>query len=118
MTSFLETYGNRRMLVMLLLGFSSGLPLALTRGTLQAWMTSEGVDITLIGAFSLVGLPYTLKFLWAPLLDRFTPPFLGRRRGWIILSQFTLSICIMFLGFSDPKTSLERVAVLALVMAF
>jgi len=71
------------MLVTLLTGFSSGLPLLLTGGTLQAWLVDAKVDLASIGLFSLVGLPYTLKFLWAPLFDRFVPPFLGRRRGWI-----------------------------------
>ena len=71
------------MLVALVMGFSSGLPLLLTLTVLQAWMKEEGVDLALIGAVTLVGLPYTLKFLWAPLLDRFTLPFLGRRRGWL-----------------------------------
>ena len=76
---------NRRIVVILLLGFSSGLPLALSGGTLQAWLTVEGVDIKTIGLFSLVGLPYTLKFLWSPILDRFSVPLFGRRRGWVFI---------------------------------
>ena len=76
----LRTFFSGRMLTALLMGFSSGLPLLLVGGTLQAWLKDEGVRIEEIGLFALVGLPYTLKFLWAPLFDRFTPRFLGRRR--------------------------------------
>lgn len=80
---YLDIFRNRRIGAMLLLGFASGLPLALTSGTLQAWMTVEGLDIRTIGLFSLVGQAYIFKFLWAPLMDRFTPPLMGRRRGWL-----------------------------------
>ena len=90
------------MLVTLLMGFACGLPLLLTISVLQAWMKEEGVDLTVIGMMSLVGLPYTLKFLWAPVLDRFTLPFLGRRRGWLLIAQVTLIFSISGLGFSDP----------------
>ena len=90
------------MLVTLLMGFACGLPLLLTISVLQAWMKEEGVDLTVIGMMSLVGLPYTLKFLWAPVLDRFTLPFLGRRRGWLLIVQVTLIFSISGLGFSDP----------------
>ena len=83
---------------MLLLGFSSGLPLALTGGTLQAWMTVEGVDLRTIGIFTLVGLPYTLKFLWSPMMDRYVPRLLGRRRGWMLITQGTLALFIMVWG--------------------
>ena len=74
-----------RMLVAFLMGFSCGVPLLLTSSVLQAWMTEQGVNLSTIGLFSLVGLPYTLKFLWAPVFDRFTLPLFGRRRGWICL---------------------------------
>ena len=84
------------MLVALLMGFACGLPLLLTLSLLQAWMKEEGVDLTVIGLMALVGLPYTLKFLWAPFLDRFTLPFFGRRRGWLLIAQ-------LFLIFSHPK---------------
>jgi len=90
------------MLVTLLMGFACGLPLLLTITVLQAWMKDQGVDLTVIGMISLVGLPYTLKFLWAPVLDRFTLPFLGRRRGWLLIAQVTLIFSISGLGFSDP----------------
>ena len=74
-----------RLGIMLPLGFASGLPLALTGGTLQAWLTEAGLDLTTIGLFAYVGLPYTLKFLWAPVMDRIVPPWLGHRRGWMIV---------------------------------
>jgi len=90
------------MLVAFLMGFSSGLPLLLTLTVLQAWMKEEGVDLTVIGAVTLVGLPYTLKFVWAPVLDRFTPPFLGRRRGWLLVIQLALMGAVAGLGRTDP----------------
>jgi len=109
---------NRRLLVMLPLGFASGLPLALSSGTLQAWLTVAGIDIRSIGLFSLAGLPYTLKFLWSPLLDRFIPPFLGRRRGWIVIFQAGLCLVTAQLGFQDPVRALKLFGVSALAMAF
>src|SRR3954467_10792219 len=80
----LNVFRSRKIFLLLLLGFSSGLPLALTAGTLQAWLTVEGVDLKTIGWFALVGQPYTYKFLWAPLMDRYALPFLGRRRGGLV----------------------------------
>jgi PAT family beta-lactamase induction signal transducer AmpG len=115
---FLRVYGNRRVLCLVGLGFSSGLPLALTAGTLQAWMTTEKVDLTLIGIFSLVGLPYTLKMLWSPLLDRFAVPWLGRRRGWILVSQVLLAAAILLLGMTSPRSAPALVAGMALAVAF
>ena len=85
--SLADVLGNRRVAAALTLGFASGLPFALSQGTLQGWLAETGLNIKTIGWFTLVGLPYNLKFLWAPLLDRFVPPFLGRRRGWIVLLQ-------------------------------
>jgi PAT family beta-lactamase induction signal transducer AmpG len=79
---------------MLPLGFASGLPLALTGGTLQAWLTEAGLDLTTIGLFAYVGLPYTLKFLWAPVMDRIVPPWLGHRRGWMIVTQTGLALAL------------------------
>lgn len=99
-------------------GFSSGLPLLLTASTLQAWMVDAKVDITVIGLFSLVGLPYTLKFLWAPLMDRYVPPFLGRRRGWMLMAQLALMASIAAVGFSDPAARPAAVAALVLAVAF
>jgi PAT family beta-lactamase induction signal transducer AmpG len=107
-----------RMAVVLLTGFSCGIPLGLTGGTLQAWMKSEELDITLSGIFSLVGLPYTLKFLWAPFMDRFVPPFLGRRRGWMMIAQIALTLGIAAMAFVDPKQSLALMGTLAVMVAF
>jgi MFS transporter, PAT family, beta-lactamase induction signal transducer AmpG len=118
MGNWLKIYGNRRVLNLLGLGFSSGLPLALTGGTLQAWLMTEKVDLTIIGIFSLVGLPYALKVFWAPLMDRFTPPWLGRRRGWIITIQLLLVISIFCMGYSSPGSFPMLVAFTAMAIAF
>lgn len=109
---------NRRVVAVLFLGFSSGLPLALSGGTLQAWLTVEGVDIKTIGLFSLVGLPYTLKFLWSPMMDRFVIPLFGRRRGWIILSQIGLIGIISGMSVTSPQNALWLLAVLAFLLTF
>ncbi|MEA3347742.1 MAG: AmpG family muropeptide MFS transporter, partial [Pseudomonadota bacterium] len=106
------------MLVSLLMGFACGLPLLLTISILQAWMKEAGVDIKVIGLFSLVGLPYTLKFLWAPVMDRFTLPFLGRRRGWLLLFQLTLMLAIAVLGLTNPLASPLLVALAAFMVTF
>ena len=113
-----EIYANPRMLLMLVLGFSSGIPLALTGGTLSAWLVAEGVDIKTIGIFSLVGLPYAFKFAWSPLMDRFVPPFLGRRRGWMLMTQLALIAAISALGFFNPASMLVMTAMMALGLAF
>ncbi len=117
-SSYFKIFYNRRMAVMILLGFSSGLPLPLTSGTLQAWLTVAGVDLQTIGIFSLVGLPYALKFLWSPLMDRFVPPWLGRRRGWIIPTQLCLMCGITAMAFASPQYAPLALAVLALIVAF
>src|ERR1700736_480633 len=95
-----------RLLVIIFLGFSSGLPLALSGSTLLVWMTESGVNLGTIGLFALVGTPYTIKFLWAPLIDALDVPVLsrrfGRRRGWLLLSQVLLIVAIVLLGRSDP----------------
>ncbi|HIF03283.1 MAG TPA: MFS transporter [Nitrospinaceae bacterium] len=114
----LKLLANRRVLTVAFLGFASGLPLALTGGTLQAWMAVEGVDLKTIGIFSLVGLPYALKFFWAPLLDRYALPFLGRRRGWILGTQFVLIGLIILLGLTSPKDTPWLVASIALLLTF
>jgi PAT family beta-lactamase induction signal transducer AmpG len=107
-----------RMLVALLMGFCSGLPLLLTGSVLQAWLRDSGVDLTHIGFFALAGLPYTLKFLWAPALDRFTP-LLGRRRGWLLLIQLALTGALVWLSWSQPAPdALLPVSVAALLVAF
>ena len=109
---------NRRMLVALVMGFSCGLPLLLTLSVLQAWMKETGVDLTTIGLMSLVGLPYTLKFFWAPLFDRYALPFLGRRRGWLLVSQLSLMVSLIWLGFSNPVDHPWLLALAALAVAF
>lgn len=102
---------------MLPLGFASGLPLALTAGTLQAWLTVTGIDLKTIGLFTLVGLPYTLKFLWSPLMDRFVPPWLGRRRGWMASAQAALLAGIVAMAVTGPESP-WTLAALALMVAF
>ena len=104
--TLLEALGDRRMAAILLLSFASGLPLNLTGFTLQAWLADAHVDIRTIGKFSLVGLPYVFKFLWAPLLDRYVPPLMGRRRGWILMFQLGLSIGIGAMAFGSPTEAL------------
>ncbi len=106
------------MLVATLMGFASGLPLLLTGSVLQAWMKDEGVDLGTIGLFALVGLPYTLKFLWAPLMDRFTPNGLGRRRGWLLLFQVALISALLLLSVSQPAIDPWWLAVAALLVTF
>ncbi len=106
------------MTAVLLLSFASGLPFNLTNFTLQAWLASAGLAIKTIGFLSLVALPYNFKFLWAPLLDRFTPPNLGRRRGWILIFQASLAVCIGTMGFCSPTKELYVLAVVAIILAF
>lgn len=118
MNAYLEIFRSRRVAVIFLLGFASGLPLALTGGTLQAWMTVSGVDIVTIGIFTLVGIPYTWKFLWSPFMDRFVPPFLGRRRGWIVLMQLLLMLAIAAMGSLNPAVAPWALAGLAIIAAF
>ena len=107
-----------RLLVVTLLGFASGLPLALTGQAMQAWLTVEGLDLATIGFLSLVGLPYTFKFLWAPLMDRFDLPWLGRRRGWLVLTQLALAGALLLLAGTSPKDSIRLFALIAVTVAF
>jgi PAT family beta-lactamase induction signal transducer AmpG len=118
MKSILSVFRSPRLFWVLLLGFSSGIPLALTGTTLQAWMATEKIDLTIIGVFSLVGLPYSVKYLWAPVMDRFIPPFLGRRRGWMLVTQLGLVLAIAAMAFSDPAGATTLFAVLAFLVAF
>lgn len=111
-------FGSRRIFLLLLLGFASGLPLALTGATLQAWLAVEGIDIRTIGWFALVGQPYVYKFLWAPLMDRYRLPFLGRRRGWLALTQVLLLVSIGIMGGISPREAPLVLAALAVVVAF
>ena len=117
----LGVYLRPRVLIVLFLGFSSGLPLALSGSTLLFWMSERGVDLGTIGLFALVGLPYTVKFLWAPLVDALDVPVLsprlGRRRGWLVLTQLWLMAAILLLGFCDPASNLSLVAAGGLMLA-
>lgn len=117
-----RVYFDRRILVILGLGFASGLPLALSGATLSYWLAGEGVSKAAIGAFALLALPYSLKFLWAPFLDRMRPPFglarLGRRRGWAIAVQAALAGAILALGLTEPATAPLATALAALAVAF
>lgn len=116
--SLFGVYFTPRMLLILLFGFSSGLPLLLIGGTLQAWLTDAQLDIVAIGKFALVGLPYTLKFLWAPFIDTIKLPFLTQRRAWGVLIQLALVGSLVLLAMSDPATNLAQFALLSFVVAF
>ncbi|HWP94917.1 MAG TPA: MFS transporter [Gammaproteobacteria bacterium] len=116
--SYRQLFANPRVAAVTFLAFASGLPLALTSGTLQAWLATAGVDIRTIGVFSLVGLPYTLKFLWAPVMDRFVPPWLGRRRGWMLLTQLALAGGIFAMSLLDPPRHILLLGALAFLVAF
>ena len=115
---FLDVFRSKRMAVLFLLGFSGGIPLLLTGQTLQAWMSAAGVELDRIADLSAIGLAYTLKWAWAPLLDRYRLPFLGRRRGWCLLLQITLIGAIAALGAIDPHRHPLELAAMALVVAF
>lgn len=117
-TNWREAIFNRRMLICVFTGFASGLPFFVLIQLLPAWLKEEGVSLAEIGLFALVGVPYTWKFLWSPLMDRYVPPFLGRRRGWMLLTQLALLVTIGGLGMLQPQISLQSVAVLALAVAF
>ncbi len=114
----LRTLFKKNMLIAFLMGVASGLPLLLAGKTLQGWMTVQDVKLSTIGFFGLAGLPYTLKFLWAPLFDRFTLPFLGRRRGWLVVMQVGLVATLLLLAVQQPKETLVLVAGLALLLSF
>jgi PAT family beta-lactamase induction signal transducer AmpG len=109
---------TRALLVCIFLGFSSGLPLFILYNLLSAWLKSEGVDLKAIGLFALVGIPYTWKFLWSPAMDRFQLPFLGRRRGWMIATQFAVMLAVMLMGQFNPSTEIWTVVFLAAIVAF
>ena len=117
-SAFVEVLCSRKIFLLLLLGFSSGLPLALTLGTLQAWLAADGVDIRTIGWFALAGQPYVYKFLWAPFMDRYRLPFLGRRRGWLLVTQVLLLAGIAWMGSISPKQDPWLLAAAALLVAF
>jgi PAT family beta-lactamase induction signal transducer AmpG len=120
-TDTLAVYQQPRVLVVLFLGFSSGLPLALSSSTLLFWMAEVGVDLKTIGLFAMVGTPYTIKFLWAPIVDAFDVPilarWLGRRRSWLMLTQLALMAAIVLLGVNDPIAAPAMIALGALIVA-
>jgi PAT family beta-lactamase induction signal transducer AmpG len=118
LASLAQVFVSARIAAMLGLGFASGLPLALSSGTLQAWLTVEGIDIKTIGVFALAGLPYTFKFVWAPLLDRFEPRFLGRRRAWLLITQLLLAAACWAMASFDPKGSIGMLGAIAVAIAF
>ena len=116
--SWREAVLNRRMLICVFTGFSSGLPLWLLINLLPAWLRSEKVDLTSIGLFALMQLPYTWKFLWSPLMDRYALPVLGRRRGWMLITQLALIATIPLFGTLEPRADLWTIAWLAGIVAF
>jgi PAT family beta-lactamase induction signal transducer AmpG len=116
--TLLQALGDKRMAAILFLSFASGLPYNLTHFSLQAWLASDGLNIKTIGIFSLVALPYNFKFLWAPFLDRYFPPFLGRRRGWILIYQACLAVCIVVMGMCSPTKGPYVLGGVAVLLAF
>src|ERR1700726_5190351 len=116
--TLLQALGDKRMTAVLFLSFASGLPFNLTNFTLQAWLASVGLSIKTIGFFSLAALPYNVKFLWAPVLDRYLPPVLGRRRGWILIYQACLAVCIGIMGLSSPTKAPYVLGGIAVLVAF
>ena len=109
---------NHRLIAILMLGFASGLPLALTGSTLQAWFTEANISLVTIGALSLLGIPYTLKFLWAPLMDQYSVAWFGKRRGWILLMQAGLVVALFMLSTMNPSSQASTMGLIALVVAF
>lgn len=116
--SVMKKIFSYKMLSMLVMGYSSGLPLLLTGSTLQAWMTDAQVDLAQIGMVSLIGQPYVYKFVWSPLMDQYSLPFLGRRKGWILITQVLLTLSIFAMSFFNPASSLAMIAFVALLVAF
>jgi MFS transporter, PAT family, beta-lactamase induction signal transducer AmpG len=114
----IAVYGDRRLLVILLMGFSSGMPLMVTLSVLSYWLARLGINKETIGLFALVGTPYSFKFLWAPLLDQIRPPILGRRRGWALIVQVAMAFAILALGMTDPIVNPWWTAAAAVVVAF
>ncbi|WP_371419233.1 AmpG family muropeptide MFS transporter [Oligella urethralis] len=115
---YIQPYLSPRVLPLFLLGIASGLPLALSGGTFQAWATVSNVSLQQIGFLTLVGMAYTFKFVWAPLIDRYVPPFMGRRRGWMALTQLGIATVLVLMGLLNPAEHLLLLAVLATLLAF
>jgi len=117
-TNWRDAILNRRMFICIFTGFASGMPLYVLFQLVPAWLREGGVSLTEIGLFALVGIPYTWKFLWAPFMDRYVPPFLGRRRGWMLLCQLALIVSIGVLGMYQPSQSTWVIAWIAVAVAF
>ncbi|MEO6363249.1 MAG: MFS transporter [Caldimonas sp.] len=117
-TSRLDLRALHRLAAVTVLGFASGLPLALSGQAMQAWLGAEGIGLATIGFLTLVGLPYTFKFLWAPLMDRFEPPWLGRRRGWLVLTQLGVAGALAWMSAVPPAGAIQAFALLAGLVAF
>ena len=115
---WLAPFLHRRLLICLFTGFASGLPLFILYQLVPAWLRSEGVGLKEIGFFALVGIPYTWKFVWSPLMDRYAPSNMGRRRSWMLITQILMLASIGYLGFLDPKTQLSEIAILCAITAF
>ena len=113
-----DIFRERKLAVLLLLGFSSGLPISLVTSTFQAWATVEGVSLVALGMITLVQQPYTYKFLWAPFMDRYAPPFLGRRRGWLLITQLALLGGIVWMAMYSPGSNITTMALVAVFVAF
>jgi len=113
-----EILFTRRMLTCVFLGFTSGMPLWVLISLVPAWLRTEGINLATIGLFSLMTLPYTWKFIWSPLMDRYRPPFLGRRRGWALITQVVLLLTIGALGWFNPSESLAPILALVFVISF
>ncbi len=119
MKSLLQVFQNRKMAALLFVGFSSGLPILLIFKTVQSWMSDAGTDLSKIGWYgSLIGFPYAFKFLWSPLLDRYVPPFMGRRKGWLLIIQSLLVLSIGAMALQDPAKNLDLLAINSIVIAF
>jgi MFS transporter, PAT family, beta-lactamase induction signal transducer AmpG len=119
MKSLLQVFQSRKMTALLFVGFSSGLPILLVLKTLQSWMSDAGTDLTKIGWYgSLIGFPYAFKYLWSPLLDRYVPPFMGRRKGWLLIIQSLLVLSIGAMALQDPAKNLELLAINSVLIAF
>ena len=120
--NFLKLYCNKNQILIFVMGISSGIPLYLILSTLFIWLTRENIDISTIGLFALTQIPWSLKFLWAPLLDNYNVPylhkFLGQRKSWLLLIQLNLMLFIIFLGYSDPVNNLQTTAIFALLVSF
>jgi len=117
-SSVLKKMMNRKMLAILLLGMSSGVPLGAVLSVLQAWLTKSGIDLKTLGLVSLVQLPYTWKFVWSPILDRYKLPFLGRRRGWMLIFQILMVASLALLGHFDPASDVSLILVISFFVAF